>query len=156
MRLGEYHQCATLAVECFGLQLNSKELERIEYEFKQANYTYFSAESPTYFVATYRNKIVGVAGYSQSMMDWETYEFFWLCVDPKFRKMNIGSTLAKVREKHIMDKTPKGESITIIFSCLSNLVKYHYRNGYSVFFRKAGGKEVIMGKTFINKARKTT
>ncbi len=142
MRTAEADICAKLAVSSFKMQLNSVELNSIANEFRFANYN-FIEQRPVYFVATYRNKIVGVAGYSQSMMDWETYEFFWLCVDPKFRNMNIGS--------HIIDKTPKGENITIIFSCLNNLVKYHYKNGFKVFIRKGGGKEVIMGKTFVRK-----
>lgn len=50
---------------------------------------------PHFFVATENESVVGVVGYSQSMMDFHNYEMFWLNVDSTYQKKGIGKSLVE-------------------------------------------------------------
>ena len=52
-------------------------------------------------------------------------------------------------EQKVIEASSLKEDITILFSCTNNVSEYHKRNGYQILLKKAGGKETIMGKTFL-------
>ncbi len=60
--------------------------------------------APKYIVAEERGIILGVAGFSQSWMDYNIYEIFWVAVDKNFQERGIGSILVKELVKIIKKK----------------------------------------------------
>jgi predicted N-acetyltransferase YhbS len=65
-----------------------------------------SAIKPTYIVAEQKNKIIGLAGYIESWMDWNVYHIFWINVAPGHQGKGIGQALIKkiisiVRKKDV-------------------------------------------------------
>lgn len=48
---------------------------------------------PSYIVAEQEKRIVGVAGYVQSWMDYRVYQMFWVNVLPELRGQGIGTSL---------------------------------------------------------------
>lgn len=143
----DFRSCVELATICFDNLFTKADKKKLGTELELATDYDFGV---VYFVAEIDGKIIGLVGYSQSMMDWETYEFFWLCVDPSYRGKGIGKALVRHCENYILTGQKNGASVTIIFSCLKELVPYYKNNGYKVFVKKAGGLEVLMGKSIVN------
>ncbi len=149
--LTDIDQCAKMAIDSFGLgEYSEDEFSTMRDEFKMA-FNGNGWEVPKYFVAENNSEIVGMAGYIQSWMDWDTYEFFWLSVKKGYEGNGIATALVKHRENDIINSVTHKTDITITFSCTNKLISYHEKNGYNVILRKAAKKEVLMGKTFMKK-----
>lgn len=89
---------------CRAYELSSaKEMEAM---FK--NY----AVKPKYIVAEEKGKIIGLAGYIQSWMDYDIYNIFWVNVLPSHQSRGIGSALIKKVIALIKSKKPKTILIT--------------------------------------------
>lgn len=144
-------ECVSMAMESFGTKTYPKE----QYDTMREEFTMGLSElhwgRPNYIVCEIDNKIVGMAGYIQSWLDWDTYEFFWLSVRVGYYGVGIGSALVKFREEEVVKKSAFKDDITIMFSCTKDVIKYHENHGYKVVVKKAARKEVIMAKTFLKK-----
>ncbi len=147
MKKEDVKQCIEMTLESFGDQYPIEQFESIEEEFLSS----FEKDwwgRPKYFVFEYHGCILGMAGYQISPLDWGIYEFFWLSVRKQATGRGIGKLLVEHREKEILKEPSFKKDVTILFSCTKDVVKYHKKNKYKVLIKKAGGKEVIMGKTF--------
>ena len=150
MRKEDIPICVQMAMESFEGKYPKEQFDTIEEEFMAA----FSEDwwgRPRYFVCEYQGKILGMGGYALSWLDWDTFEFFWSCVRKGYEGNGIGKMLVEHREKEVLKDSAFKNDITIMFSCTREVVNYHKRHGYKVLLKKAGGKEVIMGKTFLKK-----
>ncbi len=147
----DVNECAAMAMESFGTNEYPKEqYDTMKEEFKAAFKKNWWG-IPKYFVCEHKGKILGMGGYALSWLDWDTFEFFWLSVRKEYYGQGIGEALVKHREKEILKESAFKDDITIMFSCTKTVINYHKRNGYKVLIKKAAGKEVIMGKTFLKK-----
>ncbi len=140
--------CFEMATECFDLQLNYKEKQAIKLEFEMA-VDYGFKQSPIYYIAEHKGEMIGMYGFSQSMMDWESYEFYWLCVKQKYRKRGIGEILVNHCQTQICSEFKVGQSVTILLSCIKQLTAFYRNLGFKIVVKKAGKEEVLMAKTFI-------
>ncbi len=144
----DIQQCVDLAVNSFELQLTKKELSDIKTEFEMA-VDYAFKEKPIYHIAFLSSgEIIGMIGYNQSMMDWQTFELYWLCVNEKYRGKGLAARLIGSIEDQIRIKINAGDPVTIILSCINDLIPFYKKNGYRVAIKKAGKQEVIMSKSF--------
>jgi GNAT superfamily N-acetyltransferase len=142
-------ECVSMAIESFGASAYpKKQYETMREEFLMGLEKEHWGR-PNYFVCEIDGIIVGMAGYVQSWLDWDTYEFFWLSVRKGHYGKGIGKALVEYRENEVIKKAAFKDDITILFSCTNSVIDYHKRNGYKVVIEKAASKEVIMGKTFI-------
>lgn len=56
-----------------------------------------AAVRPVYYVAEEKGKVIGFIGFTQSWMDYNVYQIFWVNVDPEWQRQGIGRKLvAKV------------------------------------------------------------
>jgi GNAT superfamily N-acetyltransferase len=141
-------ECVSMAIESFGDKYPAIQFNTIEQEFKIS----FSSDwwgRPKYFVYESDGIILGMAGYVLSWLDWDTFEFFWLNVRSGHGNKGIGKMLTKHLESEVLNDSAFKPDITIMFSCERSVIKYHEKQGYEIVLEKAGGKEVIMGKTFV-------
>ena len=146
MKKEDIEECITMTLESFDDYEN--EFDTIKEEFEES----FDKEwwgLPKYFVFENEGKILGMGGYSLSRLDWDSFEMFWLCVRKEYKGHGIGSALTKHREQDIIKNSSMKTDITIIFSCTNSVSEYHKKQGYKIILEKAGGKEVLMGKTFL-------
>jgi ribosomal protein S18 acetylase RimI-like enzyme len=90
------------------------------------------AVKPKYLVAEEKGEILGLAGFSQSWMDWGIYEIFWVAVDTPYQRQGVGKTL--VAEVVRMIKKQKG-------ACLILLTTKH-----SAFYQKILGFKIFIKK----------
>lgn len=141
-------ECIKMTMESFGNKYPKEQFETIEQEFN-ASFQEDWWGRPKYFVCEYRGTIFGMGGYALSWLDWDTFEFFWLCVRKGYEKHGIGKMLVDYREKEVLKESAFKKDITIMFSCTKEVINYHKKHGYKVLLEKAGGEEVIMGKTFL-------
>lgn len=149
LQKSDINECASMAIESFGTNEYPKEqFDTMKEEFKAMFGKQFWG-TPNYFVCEHKGKILGMGGYALSWLDWDTFEFFWLSVRKEYYGQGIGEALVKHREKEILKKSAFKTDITIMFSCTNSVIGYHKKHGYNVLLKKAGGKEVIMGKTFL-------
>jgi len=150
MRKEDVPICIKMTMESFGDKYPSEQFNTIEEEFLAA---FVVGDDwwgkPKYFVCDYRGTIFGMAGYALSWMDWDTFEVFWLCVRKGYEGYGIGKMLTKRLENEIFKESTFKKDITITFSCEKSVINYHKRQGYKVLLKKAGDKEVIMGKSFL-------
>ncbi len=147
----EISECVKMTLANFGTEeYTAEQFYSITSEFKDAFRKGWWG-LPKYFVCEIKNEIVGMAGYSQSAMDWDAYEFFWLSVDKKHQGKGIAKALVDFRLKEIRRQAKFKEDITIMFSCTKKVAPYHLRNGFKILIEKAAGKEVIMGRSFLKK-----
>ena len=145
-------ECVNMAIETFGTNHYPKEqFDSIREELMMGLQEPHWGR-PNYFVCELGSgKIVGMAGYVQSWLDWDTFEFFWLSVRKGYYGKGIGKALVEYREQEIISKSAFKDDVTIMFSCTREVIKYHEKHGYGILLEKAAGKEVIMGKTFMKK-----
>lgn len=52
-----------------------------------------AAIKPRYVVAEKEGNIIGVAGFTQSWMDYNVYNIFWVNVDPNHQRKGVGKLL---------------------------------------------------------------
>ena len=76
------------------LQNYWKAYEKLSLRELEAMY-YNHAVKPCYFVADHNGMIVGLWWYSQSRMDYNIYEIFWINVIPSYQRKWIWSQLVK-------------------------------------------------------------
>jgi GNAT superfamily N-acetyltransferase len=148
IEISDIDECIQMTIESFGTEYPEKQFESIRGEFLEA----FKDDwwgKPHYYVATIDDQIVGMAGYVQSWLDWDTFEFFWLSVRKSMYKKGIGKMLNNYLEEQVKNSSSIKNDITILFSCTRNLVEYHKKNGYNVLLEKADGIEFIMGKSYL-------
>lgn len=151
LKPSDIEECINMSTESFGLEdYSKKEFAFMRREFGLA-FEKGDWEIPKYFFAVEEKKIVGMAGYVQSWADWESFEFFWLCVRKGYEGKGIATALVKHREEEVTKQAGSNSDVTIIFSCTNKLIKFHKKNGYKVILKKAAGTEVLMGKTFLKK-----
>lgn len=158
LKPADINECVKMATESFGLEdYSKKEFASMRREF-ELSFQKGDWEIPKYFVAIGDDKkIIGMAGYVQSWADWESFEFFWLCVRKGYEGQGIATALVKHREEEVTKKAGFKSDVTIVFSCTNRLIKFHKKNGYKVILKKAAGTEVLMGKTFLkNQTTKNT
>lgn len=140
--------CIAMTMESFGDKYPPEQFETIEQEF-MASFEGDWWGRPKYFVCDYRGTVFGMAGYALSWCDWDTFEFFWLSIRKGYGGYGIGKMLTDRLEQEVKKGSAFKEDISILFSCEKSVIKYHKRHGYKVLLKKAGGKEFIMGKTFL-------
>lgn len=58
---------------------------------------------PVYIVAEDKGKLVGMAGFVSSFLDFETYEIFWVAVRPDWQSKGVGSRVVKAAVDAIAD-----------------------------------------------------
>ena len=63
-----------------------------------------AAVRPVYYVAEEGNTIIGLIGFTQSWMDYNIYQIFWVNVDPARQKQGIGKILVARAIKEIKKK----------------------------------------------------
>jgi ribosomal protein S18 acetylase RimI-like enzyme len=80
---------------------------------------------PVYFVAEEEGKVLGLAGYVQSWMDWDVYEIFWVNVLPGRQRQGIGKELT---EKIISEIRKKKDASLILLSATPINAKYYKDN----------------------------
>ncbi len=142
-------ECVSMTTESFGWdEYPKKQFDTIKEEFNAA-FSKKHMSMPRYFVCECKGVIIGMGGYSFSWLDWDTFELFWLSVRKGYYNNGIGKALTKHLEKEILKQSAFKTDITILFSCTKSVINYHKRQGYEVVLKKAAGKEVIMGKTFL-------
>ncbi|MBL7738903.1 MAG: GNAT family N-acetyltransferase [Chitinophagaceae bacterium] len=78
---------------------------------------------PTYFVAEESNKVIGFAGFIQSMIDYGVYQIFWVNVHPKWQKRGIGR---KMVSKIIGEIKKRNDSRLIILSADQTIGNQNY------------------------------
>lgn len=145
----DIEECIAMAIESFGeSEYPSDQYDTIEEEFSMGLKDEHWSR-PNYFVCLFNNQIIGMIGYSQSWSDWDTFEFFWLSVRKEYKGMGIGRMLVEHIEQECIKKSIFKDDITIILSCTKKIIKFYKKNRYKVILKKAGGKEVVMGKTFL-------
>lgn len=81
-----------------------------------------------YIVAEEKGKIVGLAGYNQSWIDYHVYSIFWVNVEPGYQNKGIGIKLVRDVIKKIKDK--KGDnkyaSLIILSTKTPNYYSKHF------------------------------
>ena len=80
-----------------------------------------AAIRPVYYVAEDRGKIVGFIGFTQSWMDYNVYEIFWVNVLPDRQREGIGKKLVAKAIKEIK----KQDSHIIQLTARSHNAKYY-------------------------------
>jgi len=148
LEISDIDYCIKMTIDSFGDEYPENQFYSIRDEFLES----FEDDwwgRPKYFVATIDDKIVGMSGYVQSWLDWDTFEFFWLSVDKSFKGKGIGKFLTEYLENQVNQFSSIKKDITILFSCTKNVVSYHEKNGYKLILEKASGVEFIMGKTIL-------
>lgn len=148
MEAGDVDECAKMARESFGSDYPDTQFDTMREEFEAA-FTEKWWGRPNYYVCICGDEIVGMGGYALSWLDWDTFEMFWLSVKNGWKGKGIGTLLQQHREKEILKESAFKDDITILFSATKTVVDFHLKNGYSIILEKAGGKEVLMGKTFL-------
>ncbi|MFA4942581.1 MAG: GNAT family N-acetyltransferase [Patescibacteria group bacterium] len=88
------------------------------------------AVKPKYIVAEEKGEILGLAGFSQSWMDYGIYEIFWVAVDPRYQKRGTGKSL--VEEVVRIIKKKKGVSLILLTT------------EYPAFYKKVMGFKIFV------------
>lgn len=85
---------------------------------------------PFYFVAEKNKKIVGFAGYTQSAMDYNIYEIFWVNVSPERQKQGIGQKLVSRVISEIKNK--KDAKLILLSANIPNSRYYKQKFGFKI------------------------
>lgn len=85
---------------------------------------------PKYLVAEEKNKVIGLAGYSQSWIDYQIYNIFWVNVHPSHQGKGIGSKLILNAIKEI--KKNKGDNKARLIILSTNKPKFYTRFGFKI------------------------
>lgn len=91
------------------------------------------AVRPKYIVAEEDGIILGLAGFSQSWMDYNIYEIFWVAVDPSFQKRGVGRALVEKAVEIIMKE--KDVSLILLTTEYPNF--YEKVSNFKVFMKLA-------------------
>ena len=83
---------------------------------------------PLYYVAEDKGEIVGFAGFTQSWMDYNIYQIFWVNVSPERQKQGIGKKLVAKIIAHI--KRDKGAKLIQLTATLENSIYYKENFGF--------------------------
>lgn len=127
--------CIQMTIDSFKEEYPLEQFETIREEFMSS----FKPDwwgRPKYFVYDFKGEILGMGGYQISPLDWDIFEFFWLCVKKKFQGKGIGKKLVEFREKEILKDYHFKSDVTILFSCTKSVIKYHKKHGYNVILKK--------------------
>ncbi len=99
-----------------------------------------SVGTPTYFVAEENGKIIGLAGYIQSWMDYSIYQIFWVNVLPERQKQGIGTKLVDRVVKEIRKK--KDAEYILLTTTLPEYYRNHW--GFKVLKTISKGYQLMI------------
>lgn len=80
---------------------------------------------PKYVVAEEKGKLIGVAGYIQSWMDYNIYQIFWVNVLPNYQRKGIGKQLVA----KIISEIKKKKDANLILLTADTAVRNHRVGG---------------------------
>lgn len=95
--------------------------------------------APIYYVAEEKGKIIGLAGYIQSWMDYSIYQIFWVNVALEHQKSGVGSALI---DRVIQAIKTKKDARYILLS--SKLTEYYSRWGFTAIQPVAEGYSLML------------
>ena len=96
LRKGEAREAAAIVGKNYSRKFESLAREEMEDMFNKGG-----GPRPIYFIAEEHGKIIGVAGYIQSWMDYNVYQIFWVNVAPGHQRKGIGKMLMERLIKEI-------------------------------------------------------
>lgn len=108
-----------------------------------------SSIRPTYYVAEDKSKVVGVAGYTQSLIDNSIYQIFWVNVVPEKQNQGIGKLLVS----RIISKIKKKNASMILLTAdvtKQNQVYYKENFGFKSLGRYDNKKYDLMSLSLEN------
>jgi N-acetylglutamate synthase-like GNAT family acetyltransferase len=115
-------------------------LSRKELTAMFRNYAY----PPEYIVAEEDGKIIGLAGYIPSWMDYHVYNIFWVNVEPEHQGNGIGTMLIE----HIITRIRKikGHMVAHMILLTTTRPKFYKRFGFKILSElgKSSPKEYLM------------
>jgi len=86
--------------------------------------------SPTYWAAILGDELVGFAGYSQTWMDYNIYQIFWVNVAPKHQNNGIGTSLI---HKLIGEISSNKSALMVELTSTSNNLEFYQKHfGFEV------------------------
>lgn len=101
MRPNDIKAASKIIGQNYSKQFEKSSVKELEAMFKN------HAVKPKYIVAEEKSKIIGLAGFIQSWLDYDIYEIFWVNVSPSFQGKGIGTALIKKIIQIIKIKKPK-------------------------------------------------
>ena len=98
--------------------------------------------APKYLVAEEKGNIAGIAGYSQSWMDYHVYNIFWVNVHPNYQNRGVGSYLILKILKEI--KSHKGENKALLILLSTDKPDFYTKFGFKSIKNFEKGKSNLM------------
>jgi N-acetylglutamate synthase-like GNAT family acetyltransferase len=103
-----------------------------------------SSMPPKYYVVENQDKIIGFAGYNQSMIDYGIYQMFWVNVHPKWQKRGIGKLLVSKVITEIKKKKNSNLIILTADTTKGNEVYYKKNFGFKRIQKLEDGQSSLM------------
>lgn len=127
------------AASIIAVNYSSKYAERAKRELEEE----FSkvALKPRYVVAEQSGKVVGLAGWAQSFMDYNFYELFWLDVLPEAQRHGIGAKL--VRRQISEARKKKGDDRAQVILMTTRKPSFFRKFGFKTMLRLGKGKHLM-------------
>lgn len=93
---------------------------------------------PQYFVIEKEQKVIGFAGFSQSWMDYDVYEVYWVNIDPQYQRHGLGSVLIN----RIIEEVCNRNGARILLTTTSPA--FYEQFGFTVFEKMPGEYSLMM------------
>lgn len=90
---------------------------------------------PTYLVKEEKSTLIGFIGFKEAMIDFETYQVFWMMVDPLHQRKGVGRELLLSAKKEIESKGAKDILISTLIPAVFKkygFVELKKRNSFYV------------------------
>jgi predicted GNAT family N-acyltransferase len=105
---------------------------------------------PIYLVIEENNKIVSFGGYSESSIDYDCFEIFWINTHPDYIKMGYATLIINEIINYIKNKS-KEKNFSVILSCKKNLKIFYEKFGFKKIMKRPNENGYIMGLNIYNK-----